>query len=193
MYSKLSNLILGFHGCSNETFRKVLHEQNPLKPSENSYDWLGHGIYLWENSYERALEWAKSKHQNNYGVIGAVIDLGYCLNLSDSKSSKILANSYKILESRLDSDNFPQNHLKKGNVTLLRDLDCAVIQQIHLYNTEKGKKPFDSIRGLFIEGKVIYPGSGFREKTHIQICIRNPNCIKGYFAPLAADENYLMP
>jgi hypothetical protein len=193
MYSKLSNLILGFHGCSNETFRKVLHEQSPLKPSENSYDWLGHGIYFWENNYNRALEWAESRHGNNFRVIGAVIDLGYCLNLSDSKSSKILENGYKVLESRLGPNNLPQNHLKKENVTLLRDLDCAVIQQIHQYNIEKNKKQFDSVRGLFIEGKPIYCGSGFFDKTHIQICIRNPNCIKGYFAPLTANEGCLIP
>jgi len=27
------------------------------------------------------------------------------------------------------------------------------------------------------------PGAGFKEKNHIQICVRNRNCIKGYFLP----------
>ena len=31
--------------------------------------------------------------------------------------------------------------------------------------------------------KCLYDGAGFLDKTHIQICIRNPNCIKGYFIP----------
>lgn len=48
-------------------------------------------------------------------------------------------------------------------------------------------------RGVFTEGGPIYPNAGFVEKTHIQICIINPNCIKGYFAPLAYDEEYGMP
>lgn len=34
---------------------------------------------------------------------------------------------------------------------------------------------------MFTEGKPLYPGAGFHEKSHIQICVRNPNCIKGYF------------
>lgn len=47
---------------------------------------------------------------------------------------------------------------------------------------EKAKLPaFDSVRGVFVEGKRIYTDSGFREKTHIQICIRNPDGIQGVF------------
>lgn len=56
-----------------------------------------------------------------------------------------------------------------------------------------GKTPYDSVRGVFTEGKEIYPNAGFVEKTHIQLCIINPNCIKGYFKPMAYDENYNMP
>lgn len=55
------------------------------------------------------------------------------------------------------------------------------------------KMPFDSIRGVFTEGKAIYPKAGFVEKTHIQLCIINPNCIKGYFAPLSYNVEYNMP
>ena len=51
----------------------------------------------------------------------------------------------------------------------------------------------DSVRGVFVEGKSVYPGAGIPEKTHIQICIVNPNCIKGYFAPMIPDEDYRIP
>jgi hypothetical protein len=37
---------------------------------------------------------------------------------------------------------------------------------------------------MFIEGGVVYDGAGFHEKTHVQIAIRNPEMIKGYFHPL---------
>lgn len=74
---------------------------------------------------------------------------------------------------------------------LIRELDCAVIERIHLYNhMTDGNDEYDSVRGAFIEGKPVYPGSGFRDRTHIQICVRNPNCIKGYFAPKIENENY---
>jgi hypothetical protein len=49
--------------------------------------------------------------------------------------------------------------------------------------SEMSQPAFDSVRAAFIEGDKIYPGAGFNEKTHIQICIINPNCIKGFFKP----------
>ena len=59
MYAKLPNLVLGFHGCSIETYQNVIHKQQNLKKSDNKSDWLGNGIYFWEYSYQRAFEWAE--------------------------------------------------------------------------------------------------------------------------------------
>jgi len=55
--------------------------------------------------------------------------------------------------------------------SLLRELDCAVLETVHKINHKRNLPPFDSVRGVF------------GEKNHIQICIRNPNCIKGFFIP----------
>lgn len=196
MYAKLPNLVLGFHGCSFETYKNVLHKHQQLKKSDNTYDWLGNGIYFWENSYQRAYEWAINRYKENAAVLGAIIDLGLCLNLTDYNSTDILKQGYEMLKMKCEASGIelPQNKYGKGKTDLLlRDLDCAVIQQIHDYNHETGKNAYDSVRGVFTEGKEIYPGAGFVEKTHIQICIVNPNCIKGYFAPLAYNEEYAIP
>ena len=40
MYSTLPNIIIGFHGCDQEVFNKILYEHKPFKPSTNEYDWL---------------------------------------------------------------------------------------------------------------------------------------------------------
>lgn len=88
MYSRLPSLIIGFHGCDLSTFREVICEGGSLNPSMNNYDWLGSGIYFWEQNYERALQWTEEQASRGRieapAVIGAVIDLGYCLNLTDS-------------------------------------------------------------------------------------------------------------
>ena len=42
-------------------------------------------------------------------------------------------------------------------------------------------------------GNDLYPNAGFKEKNHIQIAIRNPNCIKGYFIPRELDEKFAKP
>ena len=59
IYQKLPQIVLGFHGCDKNTFKNVIIKGQHLKNSNNNYDWLGHGIYFWENSYVRALDWAK--------------------------------------------------------------------------------------------------------------------------------------
>ena len=101
MYSNLPNLVLGFHGCDLDTYKNVLYKHNKLRASHNSYDWLGSGIYFWENSLDRAEEWAASycsrynkKHPDEKpkepAAIGAVISLGHCLDLADYGSASIL-------------------------------------------------------------------------------------------------------
>lgn len=206
MYAKRSNIILGFHGCDQSVRDEVVSKKGiVLKHSENNYDWLGNGVYFWENNYDRALQFAedllnhpikgKSKIQKP-SVIGAVIDLGYCLDLLDSKNLELLKQAYQSL--KVESDRYgiklPENkNVSFSSDLLLRYLDCAVIESIHQFNKENLYDEFDSVRGMFIEGSELYPKSGFREKNHIQIAIRNPNCIKGYFIPRKLDEGYQRP
>jgi hypothetical protein len=82
--------------------------------------------------------------------------------------------TYEAAGSRL-----PEN--SGGSDLLLRKLDCAVIQMLHDIRRSKRQDPIDTVSGIFIEGDPIYEDSGFHEKTHIQICVRNPNVIKGVF------------
>ena len=66
-----------------------------------------------------------------------------------------MRTGYEILkyELAINGKELPQNRNVKNNTDLLyRDLDCAVIQRIHQYNREQGKRDFDSVRGVFIEG-----------------------------------------
>jgi hypothetical protein len=58
---------------------------------------------------------------------------------------------------------------------------------------KKCNETFDSVRGVFWEGNEPYPNAGFREKNHIQISVRNPNCIKGFFIPRESMAEYKVP
>lgn len=199
MYSTLPHFVLGFHGCDKSIADEVIsHDRKHLERSTNSYDWLGHGIYFWENNPARALEYAaflkdhperisKGKKQiKTPAVVGAIIDLGYCLNLLEAHSLDVVKQSYKILKDIYKSSGLelPRNLGAKGNKDLLlRNLDCAVIEAVHTFNKEDGKPAYHTVRGMFIEGEPIYEGAGIFDKSHIQICVRNQNCIKGYFHP----------
>ena len=128
MYQKLPNLVLGFHGCSKDVFKRVINEGQHLKKSNNSYDWLGNGVYFWEQNYQRAFEWASGKYGDDAAVIGAVIDLGYCLNLTDSSSADILRIGYDILKVRCEAigAELPKNRKSsKSKDVLLRDLEIS--------------------------------------------------------------------
>ena len=70
---------------------------------------------------------------------------------------------------------------------VLRHLDRAVIDHLHAeykavaMKTGGRVREFDTVRALFPEGELVYPGAGFWEKTHVQIAVRNPNNVLGVF------------
>lgn len=206
MYSRFPTFILGFHGCDRSVCEKVLLGNDRLYLSTNDYDWLGHGIYFWENNFQRALDYARFI-KNNPGrcqtrikdpsVVGAIIDLGNCLNLLDSRYIKIVEEGHDILVTTTHQSGFdlPQNIRPKRDEKdlLLRKLDCAVIETVHASNDQNSQAPFDTVRGIFEEGDELYPNAGFRKMSHIQVCVRNPNCIKGYFKPLEPITGYPIP
>jgi len=53
--------VLGYHGCDAAVAHKIVSGDEQLFVSKNEYDWLGSGQYFWEDSYSRALSWAKSE------------------------------------------------------------------------------------------------------------------------------------
>jgi len=205
MYDSRFNLVIGFHGCDRHVAEALVNVPDTIKISEEPYDWLGHGMYFWENNYERARQWAierqkrKGKDIVDAAVVGAIIQLGYCCDLMDSRFTGMLKIYYKFMEDiyKQSARVLPVNKDLAADPyknKLLRFLDCAVIEYMHSriewsYKkdiTEKGfsgHKIFDSTRGVFMEGERIYHGAEIFEKSHIQICIRNSNCIKGFFLP----------
>jgi hypothetical protein len=63
-------------------------------------------------------------------------------------------------------------------------LDRAVIEAVHGTRDDNAHPPYDTVRSPFPEGGKLYDGAGFQAKNHIQIAVRNLDCIKGYFRPI---------
>jgi hypothetical protein len=190
MYPPRPGLLIGFHGCEEAIRNDIIAGKRVLNPSQNRYDWLGNGAYFWENNYERAWDFANNppgkRKFNSPAVLGAVIDLQFCLDLLDSSCLNWVKFAYHAFTITAETigQKLPANRpTKDSKDLLLRELDCSVIEYLHLDRAKSGLPPFDSVRGVFTEGSELYPGAGFRDKNHIQICVRNPNCIKGYFLP----------
>ncbi|MBN9385114.1 MAG: hypothetical protein J0H74_30440 [Chitinophagaceae bacterium] len=180
--------VTAFHSCDRELGMRLLNGSDELRPSHNPWDWLGPGIYFWEQNPSRALTYAEeaARQQQKFSgrirtpfVIGAIIELGNCLNLVEPDSIGIVREAHtKLLATMHNGDEkMPVN--KGAN----RQLDCAVLKYVHESARLAGLPNFDSIRSPFHEGAPIYEGANFTDRLHVEICVRNPAKIKGYFLP----------
>jgi len=177
------SLILGYHGCELATALKIVAGQAQQIPSNNKYDWLGSGLYFWEDSHSRALRWAQAENKiKSPAVLGAIIDLGNCLNLIDAENLDMVkaAHAAYLEFCQITGDQPLQN---KGRNLRARYLDKAVFETLHKLRENEAKQPFDTVRAFFVEGELLYPDAGLRSLDHIQICVREPRQIIGYFLP----------
>ncbi|MDM0030461.1 hypothetical protein [Variovorax saccharolyticus] len=191
-HQRLPTWVLGFHGCDEKVGMEVLtNPSKHLKPSENVYDWLGNGIYFWENDPVRALQFAtegmagkvtKGKIKKPF-VVGAVIDLGLCCNLFDQAALQELRRAHDAMKASFKEFDLEMPVNGKGH--FVRPLDRLVIEHLHALRAlvNGGLPAYQTVRSGFTEGEPLYPGTSICEKNHIQIAVRDPSCIKGYFRP----------
>jgi hypothetical protein len=180
--------VTGFHGCDRDVGLSILNGKKDLLLSDNPWDWLGPGVYFWEQNPQRALQYATECAKriqfsrgniSNPFVLGATIELGKCLNLVEPESLEILRSSYEDIRKIYAEagEKLPKNVDNKSA------LDCAVIKHVHQSRKLKNFEPYDTIRSAFNEGGEIYPGANFTLRHHIQICVLKTDLIKGYFLP----------
>jgi hypothetical protein len=198
------HFVLGYHGCDLDIGEAALRsgDASAIVPSNRGHDWLGTGVYFWEGDPARALQWAHDQHKRQVErnrrngtaislqrpfVIGAVIRLGVCLDLTTSEGVSAIKIGYEVLQKSYeelkagDADiSLPVNTSDedmRGRYLDFQVINCACRE----YEREK-QEPIDTVRGLFPEGERVYPGAGFREKTHTQICVRRAeHSIIAYF------------
>lgn len=196
-----SRFVVGYHGCDATLARRVLLGEAQLTPSNNSYDWLGQGIYFWEHGPARAFQFAREEARRSPKkisaptVLGAYIYLGDCLDFLDVEFTDALAASYeKFMLEQIELRNpISENRGRRQDGTkAFHSLDRAVIEFTVDKCLKEGRR-FDSVRGAFWEGGPAFPHSEISRKSHIQIAVRNPECIFGYFLPPISIGEQRMP
>ena len=184
-------MVIGYHGCDEQVAHDILLGKKTLESSKNKYDWLGAGIYFWEHGPQRSLEWATQRSKTaaaikKPSVVGAYIQLGNCFDLLDTRYTKILGDAYPKFADTLTRKGVPiPKNVPAADTSLdhiLRFLDCAMVNWC-LDELQKGGIEFHTVRCVFMEGEAVFPGSKIMRKSHIQIAVRDPNCILGYFRP----------
>lgn len=183
MHRLSTSFVLGYHGCSQTVAHDLLSGKSSFARSVNDYDWLGPGVYFWQANPLRALQWAKQRGKGKWepAVVGAIIDTRLCLDLATSAGVDQVRTAHRaLLDAAKESKaELPTN--RGGDDLLQRYLDCAVLRMLDDLRSDGGQEQIDTVAGIFIEGERVYENSGFYEKTHIQICVRNPACIVGVF------------
>ncbi len=185
--------VFGFHGCDRRLANDVLTGKLKLSASMNTYDWLGMGIYFWENGPSRALEWAvqqskrKGSHIKQPAVLGAIIQLSGCLDLLDIQYTRELADAAADLEGLLTAQGIPLPQNQTVGVHdfdwLRRERDSFVLNSVIPTLEEVSGTTYHTVRGVFQEGQPAFSGAGIKLKSHIQIAVRDPSAIIGYFKP----------
>ncbi len=175
---------MAYHGCNAGTAQALLSGSEFLV-SENSYDWLGSGIYFWENDPIRAFQWAQRRWSGveTPSVVGVAVDLGSCLDLTTQQGIQAVKLAYIGLReiNKHTGEPLPKNtgpDKDKG----YRKLDCAVINHLHRARKEiSPESPYQTVRAMFSEGKRAYTGAGFKDRTHVQLCVIDQQQILGVF------------
>lgn len=118
-------------------------------------------------------------------VLGAIIDLRHCLDLFDHDGLVQVKEAHRIYIRLSEAAGTEvAKNVGKSPDKAGRALDCAVMNTLHEYRESRREPAYDSVRGPFLEGDPIYQNAGFLSKNHIQLSVRNTDCIKGYFRPV---------
>ena len=128
---KYDRTVIAYHGCDTTTAEEIL-AGGTFKKSQNNYDWLGEGIYFWEFGVDRAVQFAE--FQKGMGkvktpaVVGAILQLGECFDLMDTRFTRDLAKAYSAFKKvkALAKELLPKNKGKTPDKKL-RHRDCAVL------------------------------------------------------------------
>ncbi|MCC6546084.1 hypothetical protein IT570_02860 [Candidatus Sumerlaeota bacterium] len=168
--------VVAYHGCGKHLAQQVVTGKKKLLASKNEYDWLGHDLYFWEHSAERASHCAKYETRSqtqNPAVIGAVIDLGNCLNLME-------ANALSPVEENSRKDITPCERLHQpvaknsGKDFKARHLDCAVFETCIPFGNLKDSRhstpfaPFSSKAGPSTKMQAFVPSTTFKSACGIR-------------------------
>jgi len=160
---------IGFHGTDKSGSDGILREG--FKISRNNYDWLGEGVYFFQDAPVRARKWVEKRNEPT--VIGVAINLDGCMDFLDVSWYDTLSKVYKEYKAVCQKKGveLPEqsgwNH-KRDKIVL--DLTVKALET-HNYHIR-------TVRAIFKEGRRVYPRSAFQVLDHVQIAVRDTTVIE---------------
>ncbi|GEM_PF-2487115 len=162
----------GFHGTNIDRAKLILRHGFLL--SQNGDDWLGDGVYFWEETPRRAQWWARQIHGEETAVIGSRLLLYHCMDLSEHNWQGFLTDIYQAFA---DGRRHSGRPLPSQRPTIgPHPMDCVIVNQAIAELRARGVAIF-AVRSAFRSGRELWPQSAFHHHDHVQIAIRNPSLI----------------
>jgi hypothetical protein len=204
---RLAPALIVYHGCDITTRDDLVSGRlKHLTQSNNQYDWLGPGAYFFEGDVERALMFAQAAHrypEKRYtakpvatpaavGAVGAVLQVQRWLDMTTQAGIKEFSSAYQVFAAGRSAEGKPVPKNRAANDTdtdvIYRALDNAVFTWLHHARESHNPPlpPFQAVRAAFHQGETVAPTSGFHANTHIQIALRDNDCVIGWFLPAGA-------
>ena len=162
--------VTGYHGTTLPRAQKILAEGFTL--SQNAWEWLGDGVYFWQDAPHRAYEWGRdwASRRGIEGdpvVLAAEITLDSYVDLLDVKFTELIGPLAIKFRDSLGEDT---SHLK--NIYPVHRLDCRFFNFVSEVSESSGYK-VNGFRAAIVEGDSVMPGSPVYDRSHVQIAVRN--------------------
>ena len=152
----------GYHGATAGCGIKIVSEQRFL-PSTKPEEWLGIGVYFFEDSVGHAFNWCiKAREYVEYCVLKAII---ICEN--DRVLDLTKPEAFELFQ--MAKREFKKAVLKKSRFFKNKRIPDGVILDRLCY-----ERPIDLVRQAFVTPPW---GHGQIVPTQIQLCVKNPKCI----------------
>ena len=167
--------VYGYHGTSRKAAQGIIEQGFDF--STNDYDWLGTGVYFFQDAPQRAYSWASERYPDSPAVIRSRLVLENCLDLLDISWFPIIREAYGFFveEYRKTNRPLPRQNPQRSKA---HRLDCAFFNYIVGGILQPQGEIVGAIRAVFNEGDRIYPNSALSDRAHIQIAIRNLSLIE---------------
>ncbi len=142
--------------------------------SRNEYDWLGDGVYFFQDAPNRAREWATRRHGSDGVVIRSVILIDDCMDLLDIQWNDLLDEAYTSLVAVSVRFGAALPRQTPG----AHRLDRAVVNYAVRFAADRRSMVVRAVRGVFGEGAPVFPGSAILNRAHVQIAVRDTSLIE---------------
>ena len=170
----------------------MLAGNDTLSMSRNPYDWLGDGIYLFEDDWRHAVYFAQRARDNparaytrrpirQHAVIGVALRIRLWLDMCTQEGIHEYVDAHTDLQNSGTSLRVNRRSQDDDPDLILRPMDRQIINHIHALRRSRGQPSYDAVRSHFVQGSPLLETAGFKRDTHVQLALRNQDCVLGYF------------